>query len=335
MYASIKYNSALNPNTVLADLSLILTGTTSLGSLSSNVIQEDSVLTTTIAAGWTLFDDVSATVKVFRSPIYDDPTRFKYLWLSAVNGNNIIMDMYSSWNAETHTGTVVDRRDFNGSAANQLLVFNLVTNTESLLLVSASVDHFFAMFKNNNLLSTGSPCGILSHSRMSAWDTTANGYIPAAVTVFNLSGTVFEVALNSPNFFMAFVKDRVPKDATTDYTSQDTSSADRQKRFNHVYTVPTAVANYSAMSGLLNVANIGYMSLGADKVFKPAIYPICIANTYTQPAYYGGECSSLCGIYLSTQNIGKTNDAISIGGTSYRIWVPGETGGTRLAIREA
>lgn len=340
MYASLHYRANSTPTLILSDVVKVLTGETNLANLSASVLQADSFITSTIAAGWTLFDDVSATVKVLRSPIYDDPTRYKYLWMS-VSTNDIVMEYYTDWNNVSHTGTRVPRYDINTNGEESIFVCRSNVRTETMLMISASADHaVFHSCRNNLDYSSGSNitslAGIMSMTRAAAWDTVANAYDPVVVTGRPLDVNVF--ATTSSNLSSKpFIRARVPKSSTLDAMASSSNETDRNL-CRHSFSIPFSFA--PTANNIDNYLNgISNFTLDANKQFAPYLIPIHVTRCESGnvPPQLGGNISEKCGIYLIPAiGKGQINDFVRVGSDKYRIWRDHtSTGYNRFAIKEA
>lgn len=336
MYATIHYNTTLTLNMVMSDITALLTGETNLANLSTSVFQGDSFITATVPAGWTLWDDVSATVKVFRSPIYDDPTRFKYLWISGT-GTTVSMEYYESWNNEAHTGVRVQRRNTSGTEVN-LPIFIFAPNTESQLLITASANHVGFNYRRNNFQIYGEPTFLLSHSRTAPWDTVANAYDPVVITIMPLSTYLLAMTSSSYSSSQIFGKIKVPKDTTTDYSHAAASIDDRNPCLMNIssfYTTP--YTNTSGSNSALSM--LAQLNLGPTKIRGNTILPIGLnhAHVSSYVAVPGGDVSALCGLYITNRNSPfEQNDYIQVDGIKYRIWLLGDknTSYAKLCVKE-
>lgn len=333
MYASIRYDTGITASIMLGDITLLLTGETNLANLSANVVGAESFITSTVPAGWTLWDNVSATVKVFRSPIYDDPTRFKYLHLNAVTNGKILLEYYTDWDNVTHTGTRVQRKDPFSSTEPEINTCNFATNQPQHIYISASADHaLFHTLTNNQTTSRGF-VGILSHTRNAAWDTVANQYDPVVVTAMIIDTAVINVANPSIHAGYPFVRARVPQNATADFSANDSTSSNRLRCHNHFSLTP----NVSIVGSLsAHMDYLQYQSLDSTKTLRNTIVSFGCCQVTSSPVYFGGDISSKCGIYLTNKSWTVSDDLFSVDGQQYRIWnVSILSSDVRFAIKEA
>ena len=104
MYISYVPSASATAVEVWQDFCNILVNTP-ISSLSQSCNKTASVLkASSVASPWTLHDgSVSATAKVFKS-LNADGVTYKYLHVS-YSSTNIVLALYETWNASTHTGT--------------------------------------------------------------------------------------------------------------------------------------------------------------------------------------------------------------------------------------
>lgn len=172
MFARYDYKAGSTLSEVMADIALLLTGTTAKASLSASCVQATTDIVSTVAAGWSVYDAAAGTnAQVFRALCADGVT-YKYMWIQ-LTATTFEVRCYESWNATTHVGT------------------NLAATTVGIV---GSTDSRFAPASGGTLfLSTsvqyvhmigfvGTTWGycksVMERSRLSAWDTLANGVTP-------------------------------------------------------------------------------------------------------------------------------------------------------------
>lgn len=331
MYASIRYNTSVTSSIMLGDIALLLTGETNLANLSANVVSAESFITSTVPAGWTLWDDM-INVKVFRSPIYDDPTRFKYLHLNAgPNLYKILLEYYTDWDNVTHTGTRVERKDPANNYEAEISTCDFTANQPQRIYISASTDHALFHALTNNTTVRGF-VGILSHTRNAAWDTVANAYDPVVVTTQIIDRSL--LIASSQNLYGAypFVRYKVPQDASLDYTSNDTIASRRAHCINHITLTP----NTSFVDGFPSyMSYLQNQSLDSTKTLRNTIVSFGCCQATAHPTYFGGEISSKCGIYLTNRGSAVNDDLFNVDGQQYRIWnVSFSSSDVKFAIKE-
>jgi hypothetical protein len=174
MYARYNYNTSATAAQILADIVLILTGTTSLASLSAGCDQVNSfILTGYNLAGWTLHDQVSATKVILKAPSIDLPGVYIYQELNtATTANQITTNLYEGWNAATHVGT-----NLTNGPATTTMGARFTVGTAASIVIAASAN--YSMLQSNTAAGIGGGTGftcIAQHTRLSPWDTVANAY---------------------------------------------------------------------------------------------------------------------------------------------------------------
>lgn len=106
MFAAYAYKNGATAANILADLVAIFTGTTNVASLSADCDQPNtSILTTYNAAGWTVHDAAAGTNKVCLKAVCNhDAAVYKYITIDTNTAGFVILGLWQSWNAGTHTG---------------------------------------------------------------------------------------------------------------------------------------------------------------------------------------------------------------------------------------
>lgn len=125
-------------------------------------------------AGWTLFDTPDANSYVLQAPVYDNATKFKYLYLSVATAGFLQMVVFDDWDATAHTGTYPSI--VNGTAAVPTSKDSppIALNSQNTLYISVNPRRIIVY----SLIGTGytGPYGIAERSRIGACDTSTNAY---------------------------------------------------------------------------------------------------------------------------------------------------------------
>ena len=183
MYCKIVYEAdAGNDATqVLSDIVLLLGGETVVANITANgaVIDEGSsaIDVAVEAVAVTLYDDVSATIKVFQIPYHDDAAQFFYMELF-VSGTDIDHRYWTSWNQVGNSGSGACYYPGNGSEFVSWINFATAANT---LYMTVTARHCIA----RSVYNSGSIRyfrGYVQYDRGEAWDTPAAGYAPMVST---------------------------------------------------------------------------------------------------------------------------------------------------------
>lgn len=177
MYVIYSYN-ATTAQALLNDLVTLLTNTagTDLTTLTTCVSAASSIDVTYNFGGWTLHDTPAAGEVVLKAPVYDNPNKFKYMYLDVLTAGYINVILYDAWDAVAHTGTY---------PATQILytpystpsvdyAIPILTGTQATLYISASPRNM--VFYANNGSSLYGPYGCAERSRFGAWDTPTNAF---------------------------------------------------------------------------------------------------------------------------------------------------------------
>ncbi|MBF0423678.1 MAG: hypothetical protein HQL73_11875 [Magnetococcales bacterium] len=180
MYCKYVYKASATQANILADVVAVLTGTSSVASLSSDCDKVNSVLITTVAAGWTVHDPSAGTnSQVLKAAFADDTATFKYLWISTNTSGYIITAIYETWNASTHTGTNLCYYSNNTTVSQRI-----VTSGSNILNVLATARYALflsdtgAGYTNKGPSSGYCVSGVVERTREMSWDTPAAGYPP-------------------------------------------------------------------------------------------------------------------------------------------------------------
>lgn len=323
MYAYIHYNPSVAATDVLADIVAIATGETVLANLSAGVQTGDSAINTSISvAGWTLWDDVSSTIKVIRAPMSDDGTKYKYLKLEVTN-ISVKFEYYSTWNEVAHTGTLISRKNVNNvdwtNLTTNLNYAFYQTTGDSVMMLSINGSHFAAHSLVNGLTANSTIAIMSEHTRSSPWDTVPNGYAPVAITVSGLMSQFFDTT-NPSAYKSWFVKPAFPNTDVLDYQTSDGSGY----IFNSMaVSTPIGSSWYTSYSstvgGMGDMIEIPATVRSSTKTLSPVIVPF--GCHHANLGNFGGDISAKSGIYLAGPATGSSNDILVIGGQNYRIWV--------------
>ena len=190
MYTVYRYSSGAEEQDILDDIVAILTGETDVSYLSSSCDKPNTTITSTVAAGWAVHDIAPGYATgvgcVIKAPVADDATAFKYVGLRFIKSTGAFyVYIYEDWDNVAHSGT-------NGSntvsevGGNQLRVEpNIDDMTRGNFYLSASLRHIalYSYYLSGTThywgCSTGNaPILVLERTRVTSWDTVANGYPP-------------------------------------------------------------------------------------------------------------------------------------------------------------
>lgn len=298
MYTTYTYIAGATAANILADVSALLTGETNKANLSASCDQTNTAIdVSSCVAGWTSYDASAGTnARCFRAAVADSASQYKYLVIDTNSAGYILQKCYESWNSGTHAGTnITYNSDVVGN--NQRL---LVASGGSLR-ISASERHCFIYSLQGGAYGTANslgPSGILERSRLSPWDTVANGY-PPFVYLGNINNVIAEPrSLNA---------------AGADVTGSSAVVTPIHSFGGSNITLPTTSV----------ISNAGKSVFG--HVFVP--FGVCQATN----GHLGGDITSFADIWLTTYAAGSPFDTVVYNGNTYIIWTASTT--WRYAVR--
>lgn len=182
MYCRYVSTTTATQAQVLSDIVSLMTGSvTDKNNLSASCDKSNTELVTTTAGGWTVHDAAAGTnTQVLKAAVADNPSQFKYLWISTAATTYIEFRLYEGWNATTHTGT-------NPVSTTSSTTGQRITNyTTAFTVFLASSNRFHYAYtmggSSNNGNTSSYPAITFEHTRWSPWDTVSNGYLPTAGT---------------------------------------------------------------------------------------------------------------------------------------------------------
>ncbi len=297
MYAKYITNTTSTQADILSDVVAILTGTTDVNTLSASCNKAVTEIHSTYdAAGWELHDAAAATnVKVLKAPVYDNPSKYKYLRIDTNTAGVITLATAETWNASTHVGT--NPVYFMQAVSSEAPVWNglkLSLSQATTYFIYANV-RCVTMHTNygatwNNGQASGAPL-IAEYARWSPWDTTAAAYPNWVVSGYACNGGYSN--------YSAYTRFRA-------ITGSDTV------QYNSGVMCSTLVGT-SSPSKISNNAGV-------------TTIPLVPLTTYASGVgHFGGNITEVCGIYATSTGLGTNNvgDELTIGGTTYIYWLAG------------
>ncbi len=302
MYASYYYSAGSTAANILADVVAILTGETNKANLSANCDQTNTSISAAVTvAGWSVYDASAGTnAQCLRAAVADNASQYKYMVIDTNSAGYIMTKIYEDWNSTAHTGTnLAYGSNTNGS------VPRVNVSLGGRIEIYANVRCCLMYSYQNNLWGNASYShwsGVVERTRLSPWDTVANGY-PPFMFINNLGSGAYE-----PRYVNI-----TGADVTTSTASiwLGTSISHPANSFMPPHPNTTVV-------------------IDADKNLGHAMYPLMSSNMTN--GHWGGKISSLIDVYLTTHGYGATYDTLLCGTDEYIIW--GVTNTTRLAIRK-
>ena len=291
MYAVYKYLNGATQANVLADLVAILTGTTDVQTLSSSCDKASSLITTALTpAGWAVHDAAvpTANTMVLKAPIADNPSQFKYMWLSTNISGYFENRLYEGWNATAHSGTNMAYNDSSYNSYSQRVNFAFASG--GFLYISASNRHMLihSMSSGSTIgsASVTGPSGCVEYTRWSPWDTVSNGYLP--VGSINSGGLQL-----GGNIYLPRIRTTSGTDSTTMY--------------GYTYALTSTLPNSK-------------ISDASGSLIIPLV-PIIVSGSGGNGWFLGGNISELANIWHGPTSYGSMLDEFSLGtGTTYVIF---------------
>ncbi len=290
MYCKYTYNDA-SATAILANLVNLLTDqVTSMSTITDCIVANSSITNTWSPSGWVVHDQVSASVVVLKAPIYDIPTKFKYLYLDVLTAGFINTKVYETWDAVAHTGTYPTN-----SAVIVFYVIPIVLNAQGTIYFSSSPRH--AVFYTLLGTTINGPYGVTERTRVGAWDTTANAFC----NTFQLNSTSF--AGSTTSGYAPYIVNVAAAGAAKISAAAATCFLATQYNTCLVNGIYVGTAGlYTSLDANLNQV-YGLRDLGV-------VYPVAYNNE-------GGDITSLTNIYVAPYNLGNHEDTYTVGANSF------------------
>ena len=299
MYTTYAYIAGATAANILADVVLLLTGTTNKATLSASCSQAGTSIDASVSvAGWTVYDASAGTnAQCLRAPVADNGSQYKYLVIDTNSAGYILQKGYETWNSGTHAGTnLIYDSDVVGYSQ------RLLVASGGTLYISANVRHCFMWSLQGGVYGSSTiqgPTGILERSRLSPWDTVGNGY--------------------PPFIFLASIVNAIYEPRSLNAANADITASAAQD------TVVTPFGGSAITPPVTSViSNSGKSVFG--HVFLP--WGVCRAAD----GHLGGDITSFSDIWLTTYNSGSPLDTVVYGGNTYNIWTAAAT--WRYAVRQ-
>ena len=301
MYTSYFYNSGASAADILSDIAALLTGETDKNKLSASCNKTLTEIDASVdAAGWSMWDVAAGTnAVVLRAAVADNPSQYKYLWLSTNTAGYLVAAPYGDWDTAAHSGSDMSYAATSTSHAQRLNV-----SLGGRLDIRAKNGIYWGFSFQNGVYgsATGSwPSGLLERTRLSPWDTVENGYPPF----------LFVSGLNQSTYS----EPRSVNAAGADVTGL-AASCFPMHAFGGGGTLPTLP--------------ITTVPSNSSKDLKHILAPF--GTTRVADGHLGGDFSSLADIWLTTYGNGSSFDTMNVDGKIYVIWAVTTT--WRFAVRK-
>jgi hypothetical protein len=165
MYAVYNYKAGSTQAQVLSDIISILTGTTNVASLSASCVQSNTSITSTVAAGWSVWDASAGTNWQMLRTLAQDGVTYKY-WGIQLNGiSTFLCFIAETWNASTHAGTNACTTGSGSWDATNGGYFYIYATAKNIIMISWTTTGSFRGFTGSTIETTrdaaipsGYPC---------------------------------------------------------------------------------------------------------------------------------------------------------------------------------
>jgi len=294
MYAQYQYSAGHTAANLLADIGLLLTGTTDKATLSAGVDQANTSIWSTDAAGWSLYDGAAGTNAACYRVAWHDAAQYCYIVIDTNTAGYVLMKGYESWNSGTHTGTNLIYSSDNTTVAQRV---NLANGGRLDLLINPYIVGIFS-YQSGVYGNSGasSPYFIAQRTRITAYDTIAGALPPF-------------VGLNAPMLLNSYGSWYAPRLKNGNTGASLTAG--------NAGTYNTSLsAFFSAVGGALPASTI----LNASAVLVHYLLPIYLSyNSHGFTAKLHDSCRLFC----TTGSFGFVYDEVTVGASTYRIWTAG------------
>jgi hypothetical protein len=295
MYAKLVYNAVAgnDPEQVLADITLLLTGTTDIASLGGDIDSGSSEIDVAYhTPAYVLHDDVSATQKVFKIPVHDDGTSFFYFELFST-GNDIDMKLWEDWTI----GGSGSGQAYYTSTGFEFVSMDSYSTYGMTFYFTITAKHCLARSEHSTS-AVEYARGFIQYERRELWDTVANGSKPVVITYrdYWFSTTAGIYALPHKR---------------SDGSTYSSSNAQLHPA--------TAYGNsqYDNMYSLLGNSSGAARGLDASESSIHNMYEFGFSYLSTGERFLTGKVADM---YYTTYGDGAFGDTVSVDSNPYIIW---------------
>lgn len=264
-----------------------------------------TISTTLNAAGWTVWDSCANAGKynkvVMRQPLNDDSSNYHYIGLDVATTGFLQIHQYESWNNSTHAAT--NQTNALGTTKQQRTTVTVAAS----MMISSSIKHL--LLQSNVAAGIGASnknewTGAFQRSRISPWDTVANGYPPVVLTC---GGDSFLGANTNPSYCPRYKNPSGGDFVTTNATLQCVT-----KGFSSGITISSGNGG-PATVGVVLVKKVpdgvgGFYTPLTDFGFQNA-----------DNAFLGGSVSAICDVWLGVAYPLNLDD-MGANGKTYEFW---------------
>lgn len=315
MYAKIAYNGAVQSyTTLLADLrDLFVNGQSDLSLLPNSPatridLASSSIDVTTPLTAW-VEEAYSAGVELtIKNVVHDDPTQNIYYRWTSYSDEGLRCTAYDTWDTPgvINSGSGQITNDYQGTSSYACCVDWAFLNTGShaaLTLHIWATNHSYIIYsQTNNARFAGS----LQLQRGEAWDTAANGFIPAVIVGAFASPTAFPLVNSFPFQYNTGATENQGYQASGPNTLYWTTKFGADRRTDD-YPYHLVGNTITASKGLNTVG---------DPVHQ--MQEFWFSRSDTNQRYATGKPYD--SMYLATTLNGDVGDMVTIDGSTYVIW---------------
>lgn len=294
MYAKYTYKTTATQAQVLRDLILILTGTTSTGSLSASCDTANSSIDTTFCTTGNNNDHDSGasanTTQGFRMSVHDDTGTYFYVALTST-ATTLQIGMWDAWNSGTHVGTSP------GAASTSTMTVPSIGTTGGTIHLWSDGK---AVFLQTQGSQTTFPLSVVQITRDDAWRTIANGCKPAVCAGAITSSVAPTGTWVATSPFTLKNINNTPAFVTAPTAYSNTQGP--------VQDVPAAITLNATYQGRLNTALVA----------QNVLTPVRAGSSILYAWGYGGSVTQLSEVYfVSGPSVPTIGDEITYNSETY------------------
>ena len=321
MYAKYVYNTSATVDQMLDDIFEIFCGETTVSNLSAGCDTVNTqILTAHSVSPWVDFDDVSASKRVMRLQLDDEPGVYKYVSLNHDGVDELAFTIMESWNNTTHvpTNEVAVNYDKEGMGFNNGLggTMHLYGSQYCLIMLHQSITDIWGQGRGD---PTYGSLGVFECSRdhpSLAVGDMPNWFISSTALLWGDDDTTMKASFWKGRDYLDVVQ--TPFTAEMTYPGRDSNYSD----FNS-YPVTGGLGTSTALEEIGEPTTFG---------LEPILIGGSPTKTHLQATTFYGNVSSRCGIWMmpvGTQNCGSLVD---VDGVAHIIFKAGYTTSTAGAI---
>jgi hypothetical protein len=298
MYCTYTYKAGATVANILSDVIAILSGTTSVSSLSSSCVSGQTNINASVySAGWTVIDtSFQGSNVVALSAAYADTSSYgKYISIDLNTTGYILLKGWETWTP----GIGGTNLSYNSDLVGYAQRLNTVSGGVLYIYANKSCIHMFSfqssVFGNSN---NNTASFIAERTRAGLWDTPTNNLYPLLVS----------------GYWIGVYTPRYPSNWGLDVMLNN------------------AVLNYMTYGTIVVTTNLPTQKVkyGPDGEFYHLFQNVWVTGMASNN-FLGGNLSAAGDFYLTTLGVGGFGDHITYNGNDYIIW--NVDGTARVAFR--